>query len=95
MGYVDLMIYPWFDRAPFYLKFAGIDWQEIVDRVGPIMQWRERMLSDMAVRLTSYPEECWSALLEARRAKAMHADVALELQQNFLSKFKYTPTDGQ
>ncbi|GAU94548.1 hypothetical protein RvY_06303 [Ramazzottius varieornatus] len=94
MGYVDLMIYPWFDRAPFYLKFVGIDWQEILDRVDRIMQWRERMLSDMAVRLTSYPEECWVALLEARRAKAMHADVALELQQNFLNKHKYTPSDS-
>ena len=88
MGYVDLMIYPWFDRAPFFAKFVGINWQEIQDRASRIMQWRERMLSDRAIRLTCYPEECWMTLMEARRAKAMHADVALELQQTYLEKYK-------
>ncbi|OQV25603.1 hypothetical protein BV898_00539 [Hypsibius exemplaris] len=89
MGFCDLMIYPWFDRAPAYLKTVGIDYTDYQDgSLAQLTIWRNRMLSDPAVRDSSYPEGCYVKMLESRRSGKPSPDVGLDIQKAALLHIK-------
>ena len=88
LGFVDLMIFPWFDRAPGYLKTVGINFADHRATLTKLTAWRDRMLSDPAISGTCYPDECYVAMLETRRSGKPTPDVALDIQKEYLKKFK-------
>ncbi|XP_055333915.1 glutathione S-transferase omega-1-like [Paramacrobiotus metropolitanus] len=77
MGFVDIMVYPWFDRSPAYLRTVGVDIN--TGNTKAIMAWRERMLTNPAVTGSSYSDAFYTAILEGRRKGKPDPDVGMDL----------------
>lgn len=79
MGFVDLMVYPWFDRSPAYLSTVGRSLEDGTHSNKTILDWRGRMLNNEAVAGSSYSTECYKAMLDSRRSGKPSPDVGMNL----------------
>ncbi|GAV03484.1 hypothetical protein RvY_13901 [Ramazzottius varieornatus] len=75
-GFVDLMVWPWFERLPAIQRIAAIRFSP--EHHPKILAWMDRMLTIPAVKMTAYDTEERLAFLESRKAGAINFDVGLQ-----------------
>ena len=56
MGFVDLMIWPWFERLPAMKEAFNLT-DVTKERFPKLTAWSERMLADTDVKATCYSKE--------------------------------------
>ncbi|ALC43100.1 CG6673 [Drosophila busckii] len=78
VGMVDYMIWPWFERFPA-LKLLLTDKYELDNqRFGKLLQWRELMLQDEAVKQVALDSQVHAKFMQTRLEGKPNYDVAFE-----------------
>ncbi|XP_055335782.1 glutathione S-transferase omega-1-like [Paramacrobiotus metropolitanus] len=62
MGFVDLMVWPWFERLPALKEMKELDITK--ERFPKLAAWAEAMLSDPVVKEITYPKETFQEFLK-------------------------------
>jgi pyrimidodiazepine synthase len=68
IGFVDLMVWPWFERLPAVEKYRDISLP--VERFPRISDWCERMRVNPAVKLTAQSTEIYTEFYKTRNPNA-------------------------
>ena len=76
MGFVDLMIWPWFERLD---SFAEVSSGAFEPNIYPKLNaWMDRMLSDPDVKATTYTKEVFVAFMKGYKEGKQNANIGLE-----------------
>lgn len=65
-GMLDLMIFPWVERAPLMQLKGGAAFELPKVRLAKLLTWRESMLGDPAVSLSALPPSIHQKFIETR-----------------------------
>jgi len=77
LGYVDLMVWPWFERLPALAAARDNVFEFSGKKYPKLFAWTQAMLEDPAVKATTYSKELFVQFLKTVIAGAMTGDVGL------------------
>jgi len=76
LGYVDLMVWPWFERLPAIAEVSGkLDWS--AQKYPKLFAWTQAVLSDPAVKATTYPKEFFAGFIKSHVDGKTNGDFGL------------------
>lgn len=75
MGFVDLMVWPWFERVPSMQDLKNVDFSK--QRYPKLNAWFDAMMADPAVKETAYSKEVLTQFFESYAKGAADYDVGL------------------
>jgi len=77
LGYVDLMVWPWFERLPALAEVTKGKFDFSAAKYPKVHAWSQALLSDPAVKATTYPKEWFAGFIQSHLDGKTNGDFGL------------------